>query len=296
MEDIDLVKTTSYGAEKDNPDIVLLSPHGGNSRQLVRKLNGSFDDDGDTLETYFRIDADFGANELAHGIAQEIVDIRGDLRVDVVQVLFERGLVDPNRVSGFSNRNVFGYGKFGGSGELLRHVHDAAISIVDKRLSGIGKSNGIFFDLHSMASHTPKDLQSEQPGRLNEYNFAYGSRSQRGARRSLDLITDIPGEGMIASPVVFRNVAMALADDGVGFRRNNPYPRPGYPARNVRSTWHMLTHPGLSLDFPKDLLTEGVAEDDRWDIANLKIDHGKVARTAKILARAAIQSLREIRL
>lgn len=299
MGEIDLVKISSYGPQKENPDVVLLSPHGGSSRQLVRKLNGSFDDDPTTLEAYLRIDADTGANELAHGVAQEIVAISGDLRVDVVQVLFERGLVDPNRVVGFANRNVLSYGQIGAHGSLLRQVHAEAISVIDQSLAGIGKKGekgGIFFDIHSMASHTPKHLEGEQPGHLKAYNFAYGSRSQRGARRFFDLITDIPGEGMIASPIVFRNVANALTDRRVSFRQNNPYPRPGYPARNVRSTWHMVNYSGLALDLPKDSLSKGVAEDAGWDIANLEIDHGKVERMAKILAGAAIQSLREIRL
>lgn len=294
-EGIDLVRCTSYGPENKKADVVLLSPHGGNSRQLVRSLNGSFDDSPDVLNEYLNIDADFGADALAHATAQEIAMVSGDLRVDVVQVLYERGIIDPNRVTEVSVRNILDYSKTRVHGDFLRRIHIGTLQIIEKVLAQIDETKGLFLDIHSMSPYTPVNLMGEQPGRLRAYNFPYLSRSQRKDRRYLDLITDIPGEGLVANPFVLGNVQSALWDAGQDFRRNNPYPKPGYPARNIMGTRYMEKHVGLALDFPKDMLSVGTAEDDGWDISNLELDGNKTENIAKILAGAAIQSLRVIR-
>ena len=292
---IDLVKNTSYGPENKKADVVLLSPHSGNSRQLVERLSGAFADKPDVLDDYLTIDADFGADDLAHAIAQEIAVVGGDLRVDVAQVLYERGIVDPNRVPSVAVRNVLDYGHGGLNKDFLRSIHSRTLEIVEKILGQIDETKGIFLDIHSMAPYSPVNLIGEQPGRLGAYSYPYRNRSQRGGRRFLDLITDIPGQGVIANPIILANVQDSLTSAGQSFRRNNPYPKPGYPAQNIMGTRYMVKHAGLALDYPKDSLTKGVAEDDGWDIANLEVDGNKVEHVAKILAGAVIQSLKGIR-
>lgn len=294
-EGIDLVQCTSYGPENKKADVVLLSPHGGNSRQLVKSLDGAFDDSPDVLDEYLNIDADFGADALAHAIAQEIAMVSGDLRVDVVQVLYERGIIDPNRVMEVSVRNILDYSKVRVHSDFLRRIHTGTLQIIERILAQIDDTKGLFLDIHSMSPYTPINLIGEQPGRLKAYNFPYRSRSQYKDRRYLDLITDIPGEGLIANPIVLGNVQSALSDAGQNFRRNNPYPKPGYPARNIMGTKYMVEHVGLALDYPKDHLSKGVAEEDGWDIAQLELDENKVEHMARILAQAAIQSLLVIR-
>lgn len=293
-EGLDLVRLSTYGPKEREADVVLLSPHTGNSRKLLEKLNGSFDDSPAVVDEYLRIDADFGADALACGLAREIALISGDLRVDVVEVLYERGIVDANRVSKVARRNVLGYGHISRHNDFLRQIHDKTLEIVDKALAQVDRTKGLFLDVHSMAPYSPDGLVGEHPGLLKAYNFAYG-RSRRGSRRYLDLVTSIPGEGTIANPILFENVQSALDNAGMDFRLNNPYPRPGYPAGNIRSMSYMLAHPGLALDFPKDQLSKGVAEDDGWDIANLEVDGNKVENIVRILAGAVIQSLKGIR-
>lgn len=294
-EGIDLVRHSSYGPRDKKADVVLVSPHGGNSRQLVRRLDGAFSDTPEVMEEYLNIDADFGADALSHAIAQEIAGVSGDLRVEVVQILYERGIIDPNRVPAVAIRNVLDYGRVGENKDFLRRIHGVTLDIVDKILRQIAVTKGMFLDIHSMAPYSPLNLMGEQPGRLGAYNYPYRSRSQRGGRRFLDLITDIPGQGLIANPIILENVQSALSDNGQNFRRNNPYPKPGYPAGNIMGIRYMTKFAGLCVDFPKDQLSMGVAEDDGWDIANLEVDGNKVEHVAKILAKAAIQSLREIR-
>lgn len=294
MEGLDLVRLSTYGPKEREADVVLLSPHTGNSRKLLEKLDGAFDDSLSVVDEYLRIDADFGADALACGLAREIAMISGDLRVDVVEVLYERGIVDANRVSKVARRNVLDYGHISRHQDFLRQIHDKTLGIVDKVLAQVDRTKGLFLDVHSMAPYSPKGLVGEHPGVLKAYNFAYG-RSQRGNRRYIDLVTSIPGEGTIANPILFKNVQNALNNAGMDFRLNNPYPNPGYPAGNIKSMSYMLAHPGLALDFPKDMLSVGTAEDDKWDISDLKFDGNKAENIAKILANAAIQSLRVIR-
>ncbi len=174
-------------------------------------------------------------------------------------------------------------------------IHLETLRIINKILSQIDENKGLFLDIHSMAPYTPKDLIAEYPGRLKTYNYYYREKSQRGARRHLDLITDIPGRGMIANPIVFRNVYGALTDNGESFRQNNPYPLANFPSMQIVGTKYMIEHAGLTLDYPKDRLTKGEAESENWDIANLEVDDNKVEYMAKIIAGAVIQSLREIR-
>lgn len=294
IEGLDLVRLSTYGPNDREADVVLLSPHSGNSRKLLERLDGAFDDSPAVVDEYLRIDADFGADALACGIAREIAVISGDLRVDVVEVLYERGIVDPNRVSKVARRNVLDYGHLSRHQDFLRQMHYRTLEIVDKVLAQVGRTQGLFLDVHSMAPYSPEGLVGEHPGLLKAYNFSYG-RSRRGNRRYLDLVTSIPRDGIIANPILFERVQSALSNAGMDFRLNNPYPKPGYPAINIMSTAYMLRYPGLALDFPKDMLSEGKAEDEGWDIADLKFDGSKVENIAKILADALIQSLRGVR-
>jgi|GEM_PF-2192724 len=294
FEGLDLVKHSTYGAVDKVADVVLLCPHAGNSRQLVRKLDGAFEDDSDVVEEYLGTDVDYGSDALVHAIARDITAVSGDLRTDVVEVMYERGIVDPNRVPKEARRNVLSYSQISKHADFLGRMHDRTLEIVDRVLAQIDKSKGLFLDVHSMAPYSPKDVMGEHPGRLKAYNFAYG-RSHRGARRYIDLITAIPGEGTIANPILFGNVQSALNDASMDFRQNNPYPKPGYPAKNVMGFNYMLDRPGLALDFPKDNLSVGEAENDHWNIANLEVDGNKVERIAEVLAKAVLSSLQKIR-
>jgi hypothetical protein len=292
---IDSLRVTTYGSLSKKNDVVLLAQHDGKSRQLVPRINGSLLDGSKDYEDYLRIDRDAGTPELAHAIADGIIGTSGDLRVQVVEVLYERGILDPNRIAGLSIRKFLNIGANPELRELLIRLHAQASVVCNSSLLDILETNGLFVDLHSMAPYDPLSLGEEAPGTLADYNSAYSSRSRRGSRRSLDVITDIPGEKRIAHPVLVRNMLARFDAFGVPTKLNDPYPKLGMPARNIMSARYMEAYPGVALDFTKDTLSRLEAEVDGWDIANLETDLNKVEMVAGIVSAAIVESLWEIR-
>lgn len=293
---IDAVKTTSYGVRKSRADVVLMAQHAGNSRQLVAKLNGKVVDDPGVFEDFLRIDRDACTSELAHAIAEQIARTAGDLSVRVVEVLYERGLLDPNRTAGFAVRNVLKHEGDTEIMDLMRDLHIKTAEVYNRYLRDVSVSKGLFLDLHSMAPYDPLDLEGEQPGNLVAYNDAYAARSRRGARRSLDLIVgSLDTKTMIANPCLVENVFRRLEAKDVPMKFNEPYPRPGMDISRIMSARYMMEYPGLALDFPKDFCTIDEAENSSWDIANPEPDHNKIQMYAKILGPAVVESVWDIR-
>lgn len=292
---IDAMKVTSYGAMSKEADVVLLAQHDGKSRQLVQRLNGVMLHDSQVYEDYLRIDRDAGTPELAHAIAEKVMHLAGDLRVQVVEILYERGILDPNRIAGLSIRKFLHLETNPELRELMIRLHAQTSIVCNTNLADLLGTKGLFVDLHSMAPYDPVNLGEEVPGALHDYNHAYVSRSRRGVRRSLDVITDIPGEKSIAHPVLVENMLARFEAYGVPTKLNDPYPKLGMPVRNIMSARYMEAYPGVALDFTKDSLSKGEAEMDGWDIANLETDLNKVEMMAGIVSAAIVESLREIR-
>lgn len=295
MEGMDLLRVTSYGPLEKPADLVLLAQHGGQSRDLGKRLNGSVVDQPGVYEDFLRIDRDAGTPELAHAVANEVVKITGDLRVNVVEVLYERGILDPNRIAGLAIRNFLKLDNNRELSELMMRMHALTAQVCNANLAEILGSNGFFVDVHSMAPYDPLGLGEEEPGTLLSYNDAYSNRAKRGARRSLDLITDIPGERLIAHPVLVKNMLRGFENGNVPTKSNDPYPKKGMPVRNIMSARYMLAFPGVALDLPKDYMSRGEAESISWNIADLQMDFNKVEMLAEIVATAIVRSLLEIR-
>lgn len=296
MEGIDVVKVTSYGSENRKADCVFLAQHDGGPEQLIPRINGSLIDAPEVVDEYMEVNRDVGSAELAHVSAMEAVRISNDLRVLVVEALVPREIIDPNRIKEYAVRNVLNpEGSQEAVGLLLR-IHEKIVTVMNELLYGLLKNKGIFVDIHTMSPFSPENYLDEEAGRLTEFIDLWTNPArQKSGRRSLDLITEIPGERLIADPVLVRNFSAALEANNVDKKYNDPYPRQGYPTRRVLGTLRMIDIPGIAIDVPKDYLSVAGVADPEWHLGKLKLSSEKVGFLAKILAKASVQSLREIR-
>lgn len=299
LDGIDAVRTTYYGLGKgEKANVILMAQHGGDSRQLVSRFNGAFADNPQVLDDYLKIDRDACTPELAHAIAAQIAGTTSGLQVKVVEVLYERGILDPNRIAGHAIRNVLRHGDNSEVLDLLMRLHLETVKVINAHLRDLAETDGgLFVDLHSMAPYEALGLEGERPGHLVAYNYAYSSRERRGERRQLDLITEIPGPRMIANPVLVGNMQSRLDAHGVSFDFNKPYPKADMSVEEVRrvmTTRYMEVYPGMAIDIPKDFLTKHDADHPSWDLRYPEVDQWKIDFYAKIFGPAITESVWDI--
>lgn len=296
MEGIDVVRVTSYGPKDRKPDCVFLAQHDGSADQLLPRIQGSLIDEPEVVDRYIEVNRDVGSGVLAHFSAMEATRISNDLRFLVVEALVPREIIDPNRISECAVRNVLNPE---GSQEvvgLLLRIHEKIVNFINEILYRLLHNKGVFVDVHTMSPFSPENYNDEEAGNLKEFIDLWTNPArQKPERRAIDLITEIPGERLISNPVLIRNFSAGLAGAGIKKKENDPYPRPGYPARKVLSTLRLLDIPGLAVDVTKDTLSKAKVDDPDWDLGRIKLDSLKVQNLAKIFAAAVVESLQEIR-
>jgi len=259
------IKQTTYGnASKHQIDRILLCLHSDDGKQFLnqhKEFLGVIDDSPETFEKYLAIERDIGSDEIARVVATELCKSNSEIRVDVVEVLLPRGIVDVGRVGELRGvRTIFDKKKYKKISALFstyhRQAHGKITDIFDQLAA-----DGLWVDIHTMAPFSPK-IQSHcgpdplipHPGRLADYNRAYTHEEYRGEKRSINLATETnenPGVSLVEDNHL-RSIESSLLRRNLEHNRNSPH-----AMTDAITAAHLLKMygRGLFIDFPKHTVT-----------------------------------------
>lgn len=287
------LKITTYGAGA-HPACVLLSQHGDDGSRFVSQhpeITAAINTDSETLHQYIAIEHDFGITPLAHQTAQEAAKItKNRYRLDVVEALFPRAILDANRIPEYCVRNIFRKDQQQII-ETLRGIYTKTVQEIDLTLKNVFTHKCFFLNIHSMSPYSPavasnfsKKAPQETPETLADYINHYTHPAQRGDRRFLDVITkvnDSDAETVDNEP--FREALIKRLDERrIAYRINHPYTS----FEHTLGTTYSRMYKGATIDIPKDYLARGRAEDANWDLTQLEVDSKKVENLSSTVALA----------
>lgn len=284
-----MVKITTYGQD-DHPAVVLVCPHAGKGDFLLEKypaLVSACPCGLDTLREHLGIEEDFGSDALAHAIAGSLTRRRPDLRVDVVEIMIARGVVDGNRVNEIAVQSIFDFEAhpelFRGLQDLHRITLQAVGAVLDKL-----PAHGMVVDVHSMASYNPSadpvskvQAVSKTPATIRSYNNAYLFPKEDKPRRFCVVTATDQGEH-VADARLADLLGTQLTRHGIGWAWNEPYPT----ANPIMSTHYMRRWPGITFDVPKNLLAAQKGIETARNLARLTLDRAAVEELAEVIAVA----------
>lgn len=272
-------------------DVVFEVAHGATRatdfEALARRLRGPFADD---LRSFFFVNTDVGAPELAHAAAERLVAAEPARTALVVRCLLPRTFVDCNRlidaatVPGASAAGAMTPGlppwvRDPADVAFLKARYAAYRGLVERAVDDVCGRGGAALFVHTYA---PRSVDVPVDERIVErLREAYRPEAigRWPLRAEVDLITDDPEGRALASGRLAGRAAAAFGRAGLGVARNAAY------ALHPSTLAHALArrHPERTLCFEvrRDLLVDAFTP-----FAEMRGDPGKVARVAAALAEA----------
>jgi hypothetical protein len=295
MANSEFVKRTVYGNKAAaRTDVVLISPHDGEWRpffELYPELLTICPARKETLETFLKIEEDFGASELVAEIAKYIGKASNNLRIDIIEILLPRSVIDGNRVTEKAVRHIFNHHDHSDLVHVFQELHRGVVNTIQNYLKELSPG-GIVIDVHTMAPYDPNksnkatatEAISETPDNLPLYIDGYINRRKYGQRRVLDLITQTADKETLADLKLAEILEKSLQKYQFTTKRNDPYPYSEY----TLSTRYVRQYQGIAIDIPKDYLSIRKAEEEGFDLANLEIDFYKLNILAEAIGTAVV--------
>lgn len=242
----------------------------------VTKLNQLF------LE-FISIEADLGASNLAHDVAQRL-QARG-VGCLVFEMDYPRAIVDGGRVSEHCLRNSLPSELASVLEPRFAKIHHDTLDRLAHLHQVINKNQGILLDLHTMASFSP--MKEGKPvtehvsfASLESYvaQFKQAPRVQDNLR-AFDLITEDGQGNFIADEQLANIFRRTLREVGIEYRENSPYAALEAFLMNT----HMSRCKGVAIDIPKHLIAVG-ENPLLFDIGDFKLDEKKLENMSELIA------------
>lgn len=237
-----------------SPAFVLVVPHADGGQRLLAEhpeiLEACAAPEA-LLRRYLLLEADHGSIDLARSVARHLE--AQDLGVDILTSRLPRGLIDAGRLPARALRHVWRADADSRLLALLVESHAEGVRQVVQAVRGLDPREGIFVDLHTMASRGPRRMRSptesadERPEALDAYIALF---VEGGARReAIDLITHI-GADLVADLRLREEIATALDVARRRWVANRPYAA----ADHLVAGMLMRERRGIMLDVPKHWL------------------------------------------
>jgi len=276
---------------------VILDQHSSRGEEFLERYPEIMDSiavKAECFDEFVNLERDAGAKELAMQIGKIVAEESdGDIGVTIVKSHLPRAVLDTNRVTSKAVRNVIDYSNLQEFENDFKEIHVGVISEIRRELSCLLYGSGVFVDVHTMAPYTPgvipqskTEVLSEKPDNLAHYVRAYVNARRTGRRRFMDLMTALPGMPPLADAVLTAKIKKKLDKSHLKYRENDPYPTGPY----IMSTEYMSHFPGITIETPKDYLTE-TASEKGFDLINPQICPDKVDRIARPIAEAVKRCL-----
>ena len=282
FKDLEFWRSTSYGKGPDeNPECLIICPHDGS----YGKLEGLFPG----LEEYCELHRDVGSSALSHATGAHLEQLGVNTEVfEVVDV--PRAIVDPNLQEEQAVSRVYNHDLDPGLGLWLLKVRAMIVEETRQRIARL-TPNGLFIDNHTMDPYCLKDIIPVTPGTIQQHIRSIVDPRNRKSSRKVDIISEYRDKRMPspAHPLLVREMRKSLRQAEVRFATSRPY---GLSLRKMM-TEYMAQNPGrgLSMDWPKDLLTVGTMKSGDYDPRNLQLSENKITNIAMIPARAVKRAL-----
>lgn len=286
---------TYYPTDLAKPRVLITSPHASLGQKFFQRFPQIYQHPDirkikDLFCQYVAIEADQGANELAHEVAR--ICANEGLGTLVLEMDYPRAILDGGRVKEHCIRDALPPDLVLSIKHELVKIHEETLTFLAECHKLVTANQGVVMDLHTMASFSPMKngkIYTQPVGFecLAEYvvQFVDAPREKRNLR-SFDLITE-DGEGnFIADEALARILEVNLDKSKVVFEKNKPYA--ALPAFLMNT--HMISCPGIAIDIPKHLIA---SMDNPMDftINNFQLDKKKISKFSEILARGIIQRL-----
>lgn len=273
------------------PDLLLEVPHGATLAAhfdaLATELRGPFPDD---LRSFFFVNTDVGAPEVADALARQVEADEPDRTVLVVRCLVPRTFVDCNRViepdaeprasaAGEVTPGLAPYARDAADRQLLLGRYAAYRDLVTRAMDVVCGGGGDALMLHSYAPRevdVPVDdriverlREAYEPDRIDDWPL----------RPEIDLIVRTPEGELLASEPRVARVRAAFESDGLEVAEGRTYPL--HPS--TMAHFFARRHPGrtLCIEMRRDLLVPAFTP-----FAEMRGDPSKAAWLGAALARA----------
>ncbi len=273
------------------PDLLLEVPHGATRAShfdaLAAELKGPFPDD---LRSFFFVNTDVGAPEVADALARRVVAEHPDRTVLVVRCLIPRTFIDCNRViardakpqasgTGDVTPGLAPYVSDPEDQRLLLDRYWEYRTLVTDAVDAVCGAGGTALMLHSYA---PREVDVPVDDRIVDRLREAYEPDRVGTwplRPAVDLIVRTPEGEVLASEALCGAVRSAFEAEGFEVAEGKTYPL--HPSTLA----HLLAsrHPGrtLCLEMRRDLLVPAFTPFDE-----MPGDPAKVGRMAGALAAA----------
>lgn len=260
------------------PWLLIEVPHGATEsvhyRALRDRLQSPLPDD---LESFFHINTDIGAPEVADGLARRLAEA-GVAHVVVMRCLVPRTFIDCNRAlehpgAGAVTLGLPGYIEHDEDRRLLTDLHTRYTEAANQAYAAICDADrpGCALNLHTYA---PRSVAITEVKRsiVEDLRAAYAPEvyGTWPIRPEVDLICRTTEGQLLAPEPLVRHTVERLTKAGFEVKENNTY-------RLYRATmgfWHSKRHPGrvLCLEIRRDLLTEDFEPFQAMKISSTRAD------------------------
>jgi len=275
------------------PDLLLEVPHGATKAAhfdaLLAELVGPFPDD---LRSFFFVNTDVGAPEVAEALAARVVEAEPTRTVLVIRCLVPRTFIDCNRVIapdakpkpsalGEVTPGLAPYARDERDQQLLLGRYAAYRALVTRAMDAVCGGGGEALMVHSYAPRQVDVAVDDHIVELLREAYAPQRVETWPLRPEIDMIVETSdGERPMSERLVGR---LRDAFEGAGFQVAEGRTYRLHPSTMAHH--HAVRHPGRTLCFEmrRDLLVESFTP-----FAEMRGDPGKVARVARILADVVV--------
>lgn len=282
------VKLEKYPSQVCKPwgqdKLLILIPHGADYHWIVKQfpdLSALLTED---YISYLKIEADHGATELAHAIANHL-NPKG-VEVIIIKTLYNRGVLDGGRVKDYAVRNSLPRAIKEKLEKELLDLHEQSVNFIKEHCALIAADGGFVLDLHTMAPVCPvfksEDEKHAHYESIGEYTKRFIYPGSFNNLRPVDILSEDENGKVITdeqlSSLVFDNLKQA----GLEVEFNFPYKNHSMYMMNE----YLSIANGIAIDFPKHLISVGSISDFKLD--NFEIDSLKLSAIAEAISNAVV--------